>query len=108
MPKLISLYIRQVFVGFGLSAVFVAVLLYANVGNLWHLVSTSPIGWIAVTMLFMFHGVVFAGVQFAIVIMRMEDNDDDPKGGKRQPVATNIPIRVEAEAAKSTLPFKKL
>ncbi|HGG05501.1 MAG TPA: hypothetical protein ENK28_08575 [Aliiroseovarius sp.] len=107
MPKLISLYIRQVFVGFGLSAVFVAILLIANVGNLWHLVSTSPMGWIAVAMLFMFHGAVFAGVQFAIVIMRMEDNDDGPSGGKRQPVATNIPVRVKAEAAKTTLPFKK-
>lgn len=95
MPKLVSLYIKQVLVGFGLSATFVGLLLYTNVGNLWHLVSTSDIGWVAVVMLFMFNGIVFAGVQFAIVIMRME-HDDSPKGGKRQPVATDIPVRVEA------------
>ena len=95
MPKLVNLYIKQVLVGFGLSATFVGLLLYTNVGNLWHLVSTSDIGWVAVVMLFMFNGIVFAGVQFAIVIMRME-HDDSPKGGKRQPVATDIPVRVEA------------
>lgn len=104
MPKLINLYIRQVLFGFGLSAVFVSALLYTNVGNLWHLVSTSPMGWIAVLMLFLFHGSVFAGVQFAIMIMRMEEKDDDPKGGKRQPVATNIPVRVEAAAPKPEQP----
>ena len=97
MPKLVSLYIKQVLIGFGLSASFVGLLLYTNVGNLWHLATTSDIGWIAVTMLFMFNGIVFAGVQFAIVIMRME-RDDTPKGGKRQPVATTIPVRVEVHA----------
>jgi len=98
MPKLISLYIRQVFVGFALSGLFVGALLYLNVANLWHLVSTSSMGWVAVVMLYMFHGVVFAGVQFAIVIMRMESRDDDPQGGKKAPVATNIPARVQTPA----------
>ena len=97
MPKLVSLYIKQVLVGFGLSAAFVSALLYTNVGNLWHLISTSDIGWIAVLMLFMFNGIVFAGVQFAIVIMRME-HDDTPKGGKRQPVVTGELARVKVAA----------
>ncbi len=100
MPKLINLYIRQVLFGFGLSAVFVALLLYTNVGNLWHLVSSSPMGWIAVLMLFLFHGAVFGGVQFAISIMRMEEKDDEPKGGKAQPVATDIPAPIKALALK--------
>lgn len=95
MPRLVRLYIHQVLIGFGLSAVFVTALLYTNVGNLWHLISTSDIGWIAVAMLFMFNGIVFAGVQFAIAVMRMEGTDE-PKGGKRAPVATDIPIKVEA------------
>ncbi len=101
MPRLIRLYIRQVFLGFGLSALFVSALLYLNVANLWHLVSTSPMGWVAVAMLFMFHGLVFAGVQFAITIMRMEERDDRPSGGKRAPVATDIPARVLATAPAS-------
>lgn len=107
MPKLIALYLRQTAYGFGLSAIFVAALLYANVANLWHLISTSPMGWIAVAMLFMFHGVVFGGVQFAIAVMRMEKADDDKTGGRRAPVtpvapvATNIPVRVTATGPKT-------
>ncbi|MEC7763972.1 MAG: hypothetical protein VX874_18865 [Pseudomonadota bacterium] len=98
MPKLVSLYIRHVLIGFGLAAVFVAALLWMNVGNLWHLVSTSDVGIMAVIMLFFGNGIVFSGVQFAITVMRMGDDDDAPRGGTRIPVATNIPIRVEATA----------
>lgn len=100
MPKLVRLYIQNVLVGFGLSAVFVSALLYTNVGNLWHLVSSSDMGWIAIVMLFIFNGIIFAGVQFAFVVMRMERRDDTPTGGKRQPVATSIPARVEVTARK--------
>ena len=101
MPKLVKLYIRQVLIGFGLSGIFVGLLLWMNVANLWHLVSTSNIGWIAVAMLFMGNGIIFAGVQFAITIMTMS-SDDEPKGGKRIPVATNIPARIEATEAVPT------
>lgn len=96
MPKLVRLYITHVLIGFALSAAFVAALLFMNVANLWHLISTSDMGWIAVIMLFMFNGIVFSGVQFAFVIMRMGEEDKTPKGGKRVPVATDIPVRVEA------------
>jgi len=98
MPELVRLYIKNVIMGFGLSTVFVGALLYSNVGNLWHLISTSNVGWIALVMLVFFNGVVFAGVQFAMTIMRMETRDDEPKGGNRVPVATNIPARVKVAA----------
>ena len=97
MPKLISLYIRNVFYGFGLSAVFVGLLMYFNIANLWHLVSSSSMGWVAGVMLFMFNGIVFSGVQFGIAIMRMEDNDE-PKGGKRDELVLKlqpVPIPVD-------------
>jgi hypothetical protein len=80
MPALVRLYIRNVIIGFGLSAVFVAALLWLDIAGLWHLISTSPQGWIAVLMLFVFNGIVFAGVQFAIAVMRM-GSDDRPGGG---------------------------
>ena len=99
MPKLIRLYITQVLAGFGLSAIFVGLLLYFNVANLWHLVTHSSGGLIAVVMLFMFNGIVFAGVQFSISIMRMA-REDEPGGGKRDdlPVmpARLVPVRAEA------------
>lgn len=105
MPKLIRLYITQVFTGFGLSAIFVSLLLYFNVANLWHLVSNTSGGLIAVVMLFMFNGIVFAGVQFAITIMRLAQ-DDTPKGGKRGYLPVNqgemIPVRIEAPRNSAT------
>ncbi|PID37249.1 MAG: hypothetical protein CR993_01275 [Rhodobacterales bacterium] len=100
MPKLVRLYITQVFVGFGLSALFVGALLWLNIGDLWRLISNSDIGWIAVVMLWVFHGIVFAGVQFAITIMRMGEDKTPPNKGKKVPVATNIPARVHAAAGR--------
>lgn len=98
MPALVRLYIRNVIAGFALSAVFVGALLWLNVANLWHLISTSPQGWIAAAMLFVFNGIVFAGVQFAIAIMRMERKDDTGGRGRKVPVATTIPALVHAPA----------
>ena len=97
MPKLISLYIRNVLFGFALSGVFVSALLYFNIANLWHLVNSSSMGWVAAVMLFMFNGIVFAGVQFAIAIMRLE-HDDEPKGGRRDPLVVDYqPIAIPVD-----------
>lgn len=100
MPKLVRLYILQVLAGFGLSAIFVGLLMWFNVANLWHLVNATSGGFVAVVMLFMFNGIVFAGVQFSITIMRMRQ-DDTPGGGKKEhlPVtpARLVPIRAEAK-----------
>ncbi|HHJ17360.1 MAG TPA: hypothetical protein ENJ80_11760 [Gammaproteobacteria bacterium] len=102
MPKLISLYIRNVLFGFALSGIFVGTMLYLNIANMWHLVSTSSMGWVAALMLFMFNGLVFAGVQFAIVIMRME-KDDDPKGGKRDPLVLDYqPVAIPVDEGKGS------
>lgn len=99
MPKLVRLYILQVISGFGLSAVFVALLLKFNVANLWHLVTHSDGGMVAVVMLWVFNGIVFAGVQFGISIMRMAE-DDSTGGGKRRPLITGEKAAVTVTAAK--------
>jgi hypothetical protein len=96
MPQLIRMYIRQVLIGFGLSALFVGALLYTDVAGLWGLVSNSDMGFVAVLMLFMFNGIVFAGVQFSIAIMRMQDHT--PGGGRRAPRTAPQPVPVMAEA----------
>lgn len=89
MPALVHLYIRNVIIGFGLSAVFVGALLWLDIAGLWHLISTSPQGWIAALMLFVFNGIVFAGVQFAIAIMRLA-SDGRPGGGRRAPASSML------------------
>lgn len=85
-----------------MSGVFVALLLYFNVANLWHLVTHTSGGAVAVIMLFMFNGVVFAGKQFSITIMRMARNDN-VGGGKRQPAITGklAPVWAMASSQKT-------
>lgn len=103
MPHLVRLYIRQVAIGYGISAAFVACLLYFNVGNLWHLVTHVNVGFIAVLMLWIFNGIIFAGVQFALSLPRGH-GEDDRSGGKRDalPVflAEPIPVRVRDDATR--------
>ena len=107
MPKLIRLYIMQVIAGFGLSALFVAALMWFDVANLWSLVSNSDMGLVAVLMLWVFNGIVFAGVQFAISIMRMGD-DAGGSGGRRAAISGD-PALVMAEApAPQQAPLKRL
>lgn len=101
LPRLVRLYIRQVAYGFVLSGVFVALLLGLNVANLRALIFSTQGGFIAGFLLFFFNGLVFAGVQFAIAIMRMADDDDrGPRGGHRPPLREGmmqlIPIRVHS------------
>lgn len=103
MPKLVSLYIRQVLIGFALAALFVAGLLWLNVANLWHLVTHSSAGPLAVLLLVMFNGIVFSGVQFGIAIMRMAEPEDRGQGGGRrmraQPQPVAVPVRSAARHA---------
>lgn len=81
MPKLVKLYIRNVAIGFGIAGAFVALLLYFNVMNLWHLVTHSDAGVLAVFILWFMNGIVFAGVQFAWAVMNLAQKDDAPRGG---------------------------
>ena len=98
MPKLIRLYIVNCAIGFAIAAAFVAGLLLLDVANLRHLVFGSSMGWLAGVMLVLLNGVVFAGVQFAIAVMRMADPDDGPRGGTKAPVVWREPVRVTAVA----------
>ncbi len=99
-PNLIKLYIKSCAIGFVLSAIFVGLLLGFDVMGLGGLVMRSDIGIIAAIMMWVFNGIVFAGVQFGIAIMGMaDDDDDDDDKGHRPPIRIGGPIRVEAAAA---------
>ena len=98
MPELVKLYIRNVIIGFGISAAFVAALLWFDVMGLWALVSGSKDGVLAVFILWVMNGIVFASVQFGWAVMALaRDEDDGPRGGT--PVAMDLrPIPVMSEA----------
>ncbi len=95
MPHLVRVYIRQVIVGFILSAVFVAMLMTANVANLWHLVTHTDGGFIAVLMLWIFNGIVFAGVQFALALPSERQDDAGGRGDAvLEALAEPVPVRI--------------
>lgn len=98
MPQLVRLYIRNVLIGFGIAALFSAMLVWLNAGGLRHLIFETDLGWVAALMLVLANGTLFAGVQFAIAVMLMAEDDDEPRGGHRQrvvrePVLLPIPVR---------------
>lgn len=97
MPKLITLYIRNVAIGFALSAAFVALLMAVDVAGLRHLVLGSSSWMLALFMLWFMHGIVFAGVQFAWAIMALADpaQPRGPRGGMGIPALQPAPVRVE-------------
>ncbi|GGE47045.1 hypothetical protein [Actibacterium pelagium] len=97
MPKLIRLYIQQVLIGFGLSALFLGMLLLLDIGGLQGLVLGSSAGYLAGVMLFMGNGIIFAGAQFAFKILMMAERRGGPKGGKRIPLRSyaTAPVSVE-------------
>lgn len=100
MPKLVKLYITSVAIGFGLAVLFVGALVAMDVAGLQHLVLGSSTGWLAALMMVVFNGIVFAGVQFAIAVMRLaDDRDDGPRGGRAVRLEL-IPVRAEAPARK--------
>lgn len=98
MPKLIRLYIINVLIGFAIAAAFVAMLLWFNIANLWSLVSNSDAGLLAVFILWFANGIVFAGVQFAIAVMRLTDDAPKHPGGRPIKVDFSQPIKVRQEA----------
>ncbi|MEY4983813.1 MAG: hypothetical protein RIR62_2079 [Pseudomonadota bacterium] len=110
MPKLIRLYIQSVAIGFALSAIFVAMLVWFDVGGLNGLVLGSNMGWVAAAMLVVSNGIIFAGAQFGIRVMMLAEDDDAPRGGRRArgplPGAA-IPVRVEAQAPRPHLPRRR-
>lgn len=99
MPKLITLYITNVLIGFAISGLFLGLVLAFDLAGLRHLVLETPSGWIAGLMFFLSNGIVFAGVQFAIAVMSLaEPQDKGPRGGIRLPLA---PARATARQRKA-------
>lgn len=94
MPELVRLYIRSVAVGFAVSALFTAGLVWWDVAGIGHLILGSDIGWVAAGMMIVFNGIVFSAVQFGFRVMAMADDGQGPRGGHaaQEPVLLRVPV----------------
>ena len=99
MPDHIKLILRDAVYGVFIALGFVAMLLYFNVANLWHLVTHTAEGPIAVVMLIVFCAITFGSVQIGFRIMTMGEDDDEDQGGKRDhlPAMQRVPIPVRVD-----------
>ncbi len=102
MPHQVRDILVQTAIGFALAALFVAMLLWFNIANLGYFVTHAKSVSLAVFLLWVANGIVFACVQLALALPRDDDDDDDdePRGGHRGGVPHRgelrpIPIRVE-------------
>lgn len=88
-PDLMRLYLRHCAVGFALSAVFVAMIIWFNIANLSHLIFSTDAGYLAAFLLWFFNGTVFGSVQFAVSLMLNAETDDEDNG-----TGNGVPVRV--------------
>jgi hypothetical protein len=95
MPKLVRLYITQSLWGFVIAALFVAGLLWFDVARLGYLATSTPSGPFAVFLLWAHMGLVFAGVQIAIAVMRLGQGDAPDDDGPRRGRAVSVTLRIE-------------
>ena len=93
MPIIFRFYIKHCLIGFGISAVFVALLIYFNVANLGHLILGSDIAVLALTVFWILNGIVFAGVQTGVAVMLMSEDEAAPPNGPG--TGALVPIRQE-------------
>jgi hypothetical protein len=95
MPQLIRFVIRHLAIGFALALPFTGMLLWFNVANLWHLVTNTAEGPLAVFLLVFFNGIVFAGAQLGIALVQLAEGDG-PRGGRAVPVRVTVHARKPA------------
>lgn len=96
MPKLIQMYIRHSLIGFGISAVFVGMLLYFNVLNLWGMLLHDKSAGLVVFILWFFHGALFASVQFGYAVMNLAEKPEKPGGGGGLRSHVLVPVKATA------------
>ena len=101
MPELVRLYLRNILFGFLLALAFTGLLVGLDVANLRHLTLETRGGWLGIVMLVVFNTIVFAGVQFAIAVMRMAEPDNGPRRGNRAPLTGRAAAQPVAVPARS-------
>ncbi|MEM7733819.1 MAG: hypothetical protein AAF280_13710 [Pseudomonadota bacterium] len=75
---------KNVYVGFGLSAVFLSMTMWFNIAGLMTYIAETTMGWLVALLMWLVNGMVFARVQTLLTSASVDDDDeDDHHGGRR-------------------------
>lgn len=98
IPPAVRFMVIHGLVGFGLAAVFVAAVLWADPGGVGSLILRVG-GWPVVAMLWFFSGLTFGSVQIGTAVMLQDGSEDEPRGGRRVRLPRGaVPARVAVRA----------
>lgn len=98
LPVAVRFMILHGLIGFGLAAVFVAAILWADPGGVGTLILRHG-GLPVIALLWFFTGLTFGSVQIGTAVMLQDGRDDDPRGGRRMRLPPMpLPARATAPA----------
>jgi hypothetical protein len=83
-------------IGFGLAAVFVALLMSSDNGGLGTLLRGAESHPFPALLLWFFCGLTFGSVQIGAAVMLLGTEEQPPSGGTRVPILQPIPIPLRA------------
>ena len=99
MPPVFRFYLRQAAIGFAVAALLTGGLLVTDTGGLWHLVTHTAEGPLALFLLWFFNGIVFGGAQAGIAVFLMAE-PEEPKGPPRRAAPSLARLPVVARASR--------
>lgn len=100
MPPLIRFMLRHAAIGFAMGVTIAAIIVATDALHLRSLAMATPMGWLGLAVFCFLTGLTIGSLQIGFAVMLQKD-DDQPVGGHRirvQRLATNQPIRVEANS----------
>lgn len=95
LPKPVAFLLRHGAVGFGLSTLLMAALLWADPGGVAGVLTRAPGHPWPILLLWFFCGLTLGAVQIAVAVMLQDGppDDDHRGGGRREPLLVPIPVR---------------
>jgi len=93
LPVAVRFMLQHGAIGFGIAAVFVALLMATDMAGLGTLLRGADSAPLPALLLWFFCGLTFGSVQIGAAVMLMDTDDQPPAGGTRAPILVPIPVR---------------
>ena len=93
LPVAVRFMLLHGAIGFGIAAMFVALLLGTDMGGLGTLLRAADSAPFPALLLWFFCGLTFGSVQIGAAVMLMDTDEEPPAGGTHAPILVPIPVR---------------